>query len=627
MRFVRLLAATLLLLPAIAAAQSEPVKPTAPAATATERPAAKPPLATSRRSFFIPVTVERAARDHVPVEVHLLVSADQGKTWSTYARQAADSKGFQFQARDDGEYWFASRTLDAQGRAKPSGETEAELRIVIDATQPKVELDAAVTSTGDIKAAWRISDATALPEGVRLEYQQAESAKSAWQSVTLDPALQKQGGGMLLGSATWSPSSSSRVIDVRVVVQDRSRNVGTDVRRVILPRRSDVPISKLPEFPAKTTPKVAAANPASGDPFTARQFGAGGAFNSSTASKPAKVDASSSGGTPWPVDNKLPAPPSMDKVADKAATLPTEPLARLPSEVAPPVSERVVAKPASTGDTNPLIWSGNTPRETGPLDKSSGLLSGDATPSAPLASVPSLPPTIDTASSIEPGSGMDKPQLSPSKSFSLDYDVDSVGPSGMRAAELWVTVDGCKTWEKWGEDEDKRSPFEIQVQSERTFGFRMVIVANNGLATHSPAPGDPADIWVAVDSTKPRAKLIQAAYGQGEHAGQLDIRWEADDEHLGSRPVSIAFSETADGPYTTLAAGLPNNGQHYWTIDPHTPRKLYLRLEVRDDAGNIGSDQTAEPVSLEGLSPKGRIRGVIRPGPALQGAFRTPLFR
>jgi hypothetical protein len=285
------------------------------------------------------------------------------------------------------------------------------------------------------------------------------------------------------------------------------------------------------------------------------------------------------------------------------------------------VADRVVATPSSTGDASPYIWRPDADPQDPPSEAESP---------APLQPVPAAEP--DPALSqppVDSGSGVDKPQLSPSKSFSLDYDVDSVGPSGMKAAELWVTVDGGQTWEKWGEDEDRRSPFEIQVETERTFGFRMVIVANNGLATPSPQPGDAADIWVAIDSTKPRVRLLQAAYGQGEHAGQLDIRWEADDEHLGARPVSLAFSETPDGPYTTLAAGLPNNGQHYWTIDPRTPRQLYLRLEVRDDAGNLGVDQTAEPVSLEGLSPKGRIRGVVPSGasPALHGAFRTPLFR
>src|SRR5688572_16851682 len=101
MRFGWLLATTLLLLPVVAAAQSEPVR--LPATTPqAERPAPKPPLATNRRTFFIPVTVDRPTSDHVPQEVHLLVSTDQGKTWSTSARQGAASKGFQFQAGKDG---------------------------------------------------------------------------------------------------------------------------------------------------------------------------------------------------------------------------------------------------------------------------------------------------------------------------------------------------------------------------------------------------------------------------------------------------------------------------------------------------------------------------------------------
>lgn len=90
-------------------------------------------IETNRRAFFLPVCVDRPTSDHTPKEVLLLVSTDQGKTWSTAAREPATAKGFQFQARGDGEHWFASRTLDAQGKARPAGEPEAELRVIIDA--------------------------------------------------------------------------------------------------------------------------------------------------------------------------------------------------------------------------------------------------------------------------------------------------------------------------------------------------------------------------------------------------------------------------------------------------------------------------------------------------------------
>jgi hypothetical protein len=510
-----------------------------------------------------------------------------------------------------------------------------------------------------VKAAWRISDAGIAPAGVRLEYQSGDALKPAWQTVSLDPAAQKSADNMLLGSAVWKPQTSSRAIDIRLVAQDRAGNIVADTRRVFLPRESRF-TPKLPEWPPRWpagTPETASAKP-SVDPFTARELGdkaRSEGRHPAADPEPAlpDVQVNSPGSIPWRDEDDSPseppprspagtpaavpvAPPPpnpQDKLASDAAFRPETPLPRSPSSVEPPVADRIEAQPSSSGGRSPLIWPSDAargePEEQPPSFPSSAF---EERPGAgamtPIPHSPALPPIAPIDRSPGATAGHERAQLTSSKSFSLDYDIDSVGPSGVRAVELWVTTDGGHSWEKWGEDEDRRSPFEIQVESERTFGFRMVIVANNGLATRSPEPGDDADLWVTVDTTRPRVRWLQAGYGEGEHAGQLDLRWEADDEHLGPRPVTISFGDTPDGPFTTLAAGLPNTGQYYWTVDPRTPRQLYLRIEVRDEAGNIGSDQTPEPVSLEGLSPKGRIRAVIPSAqPALEGAFRSPLFR
>jgi hypothetical protein len=195
------------------------------------------------------------------------------------------------------------------------------------------------------------------------------------------------------------------------------------------------------------------------------------------------------------------------------------------------------------------------------------------------------------------------------------------------AVELWGTTDAGRSWAKWGTDPDRVSPFDVEVNSETVYGFRIVIVGRNGLATITPQPGDAADIWVGIDATRPMAHLTGAAYGQGEAAGKLDIRWEAADENLASRPVTLAISDRPDGPFSPIAAGLPNTGQYYWEFDPRSPRQIYLRLEVRDDAGNTAIDQLTEPIKVEGLEPKGRIRGFNPGGETPRGAFRSPLFR
>jgi hypothetical protein len=69
------------------------------------------------------------------------------------------------------------------------------------------------------------------------------------------------------------------------------------------------------------------------------------------------------------------------------------------------------------------------------------------------------------------------------------------------------------------------------------------------------------------------------------------------------------YAENAAGPWNTVAAGLPNSGQYYWPMAGIVPKRALLRIEVRDDAGNLGSYQLNEPINLQGLNPAGRIRG------------------
>lgn len=196
------------------------------------------------------------------------------------------------------------------------------------------------------------------------------------------------------------------------------------------------------------------------------------------------------------------------------------------------------------------------------------------------------------------------------KKFELDYDVSSVGPQGVARVELWITRDGGQTWQAWATDPDRQSPMEVSLDQEGVYGFRVVVTGRNGLSGPIPTAGEMADVWIGIDTTTPAARLTAAKYGAGKQAGQLDIRWEADDVLLAARPVTLLFSETAHGPWTIVATGLPNTGNYNWAVDPRTPKSIYLRLEVRDEAGNLGVDQLREPIALEGLQPKARVKGI-----------------
>ncbi|MCA9134674.1 MAG: hypothetical protein KDA45_16010, partial [Planctomycetales bacterium] len=196
-----------------------------------------------------------------------------------------------------------------------------------------------------------------------------------------------------------------------------------------------------------------------------------------------------------------------------------------------------------------------------------------------------------------------------SRAFSLDYAVEALGGSALADVELWGTEDGGRSWEQWGSDPDRQSPFDVQVGNDGLFGFRMVIVGANGLVSNRPREGDSADVWINVDTSVPTAHITRAVYGEGPEDGLLVIDYQCADGHLVERPITLSFSERADGPWELIATGLANTGMYLWKADPSLPAKIYLKLEVVDKAGNIGAHRLDLPIDTKGLAPRGVIQG------------------
>jgi hypothetical protein len=216
---------------------------------------------------------------------------------------------------------------------------------------------------------------------------------------------------------------------------------------------------------------------------------------------------------------------------------------------------------------------------------------------ASLPSIPGLP-------------AGERPRMVNSRLFELEYDVDSVGPSGIGRVELWGSRDGGQTWRSYTLDTTRRGPLLVNVEEEGIYGFRAVVSNGAGLGGKSPKSGDLPDLWIGVDLTRPTARIVSAQQGVDDEAGRLIISWQADDKWLAARPVSLSFSETPAGPWLPVASGLENTGRYAWPLDNRTPQKIYLRLEVRDEAGNVGVHQTTEPATIDQSRPSVRIRDV-----------------
>ena len=131
-----------------------------------------------------------------------------------------------------------------------------------------------------------------------------------------------------------------------------------------------------------------------------------------------------------------------------------------------------------------------------------------------------------------------------------------------------------------------------------------------------------SELVIGVDMTEPQAELQPAELGQGNLADHLIIRWSATDENLDARPVGLFYANNPEGPWSTVATDIDNNGQYAWRLLQQVPERLFLRLEVRDKAGNVAIRQSPAPVALNLPQPTGKLRSV-RPVQAEPQRFRT----
>jgi hypothetical protein len=188
--------------------------------------------------------------------------------------------------------------------------------------------------------------------------------------------------------------------------------------------------------------------------------------------------------------------------------------------------------------------------------------------------------------------------------------------------ELWGTKDGGRTWQSLGVDQDNRSPLRVTVPAAGVYGFRILVDGGNGVAAPPPRAGEAPEMVVAVDLAAPQAELRVAEPGQAPFAGQVIIRWSAQDENLAPRPIGLFFSASVEGPWATIATDIDNTGEYAWRLGRDAPPQVFVRMEVRDLAGNVEVCQSPTAINLNLPRPTGRLRNV-RPVDADADRYRT----
>jgi len=171
-------------------------------------------LSYTKQTFFrIPFQTDPSERRLK--QVQLYYSNDQGQSWHPYNSVAPDQHFFDFQASADGVYWFAVRTVDADGRGNPLNMQGARpgLKVCVDTQAPTIRLRALQPRDGEVGVEWDVRDDNLDAASLRLEYRLP--AVVEWLPL----------GGELAASGQryWKPAAPGAV-EVRLKARDRADN-------------------------------------------------------------------------------------------------------------------------------------------------------------------------------------------------------------------------------------------------------------------------------------------------------------------------------------------------------------------------------------------------------------------
>jgi hypothetical protein len=568
------------------------------------------------RNFKIPVQIGEGQRDKIK-ELILFASSDQGVTWNEVGVLAPDQDGFKFFAPSDGLYWFNICLVDIQGKRQPPDIYKAPPRekVLVDTLKPGVRIVSADRQADEIVVKWEIQEDHPDLSTLKLEYRTPDAPAYMWYSAPIQPAMTGQTSFQFINSGP---------VTLRLKMMDIAGNVGIDQKEIVAKAMSFV---ATPPAPTTLTPAPAAnmaqANPAAS--MAPTNGSAGAALpqpDLSTLAPQQTQQPSATQGSAAPAAVAPPAAPFTPAApapafAGSTATPPPVPyqnrnLAGSNYESMRPMQQTMNQPEPRNGQDRawgPPAMPNNQPANSYGSESESRYIN-------PLNQGGPMSQSMRPAMSRWPGAPVAPLQLTNTPQVTLDYEVTKVGPSGVGRVALYLTKDDGRTWEPFGEDADLKPPMTANLPGEGIYGLRLVVTSRAGLGGRPPQLGDLPQMRIEVDTTPPATRLF---YPQPDPSRRdaLILTWSASDRSLAPNPITLQWAERPDGVWNNIATDLTNTGRYVWQLAPNMPYRVYLRVTARDLAGNVGVDESPEPVLIDLHEPEGQLLGI-------SGSVRRP---
>jgi hypothetical protein len=539
-----------------------------------------PPMArTKQTSFSIPFRLPQPSatdKDAVVERVVLQVSRDLGGTWQDAGEASPASGSIAYRAAADGEYWFRLRAIDRQGRTR--GGPGPDMRVLVDAAAPRLAARVWKGADGEIICRYAAADDSIDLAGMRFEYR--APGDPGWKTVAAEGILARQAPAHMVGEEIWWAGEKVDALTVRITVSDAAGNQ-TARQFSLEPNDPHVDQASLaaeigvPPLPGDPEPRVTA--PFTVDPAVGR--------TSAAETGPARTTTAMDG---WPGERAAPWANGQPSLEDDG-----EPTER--------GSDRVTSRGQIGAPRSVLVGRGSQVQQS------------TTTPAS--SDIPESTPTI-AAGRPARGTVGEQPLeyrgrpllLSRSRRFAWDYEA-TAGPTAGQPlqAVLWSTADGGATWTRAATADAGRGALDVLLPGSGLYGFRLELAASPD--GPGPGGGDAPETWVGVDEEPPQVEIVAVTAAE-EVEDAILIRYSADDALLAPRGGRLLYSPHASGPWATITSHAESRGDYTWRPDAAVPGRVYIRVEVADAAGNVGSATTAEPVTVAPSRFTGRLGGL-----------------
>jgi hypothetical protein len=531
------------------------------------------------RNFQIPIHVAEGQRSKIR-ELQLFYSSDQGSTWHQTAVAPPDKEDFKFYAPADGMYWFNICVIDTNG--KPDQDiykAPPRQKVQVDTLKPNLRIVLAERQGDDIVVSWETQEDHPDLASLKLEYRTPDAPASLWSAVPVSPALNGQ---------KRFPSPTPGPLLVRMQILDLAGNAGLDMKEIAAKAGGlSTPSSGIVPAGAKSTSGTPGPDiPTPGSSGSAMSTGVPSLNSHATNSSPTgpTPGGTTAGTSVEPVPPLQPA--VLTQVEQHNGTVPAP------------------TQPAESRNGTERAWSPVQPVPSPP----NAYAMNNANRST--AAVENLNSSASFAAAGRKSNGAMPPlQIANSNLVMLDYEIKA-GPSGVGTVELYLTRDEGQTWDRYDENLKVASPMTVNLPGEGVYGLRLVAGNRAGLGRRPPRPGTPPQMLVEVDTTPPIARLLPLKMDP-VRTDALVITWEASDRNLTPNPITLQWTDRPNGNWKTIEADVAyreGQGRYVWSLPPDHPDRVYVRLLVRDKAGNVGMAETREPVDLQ--EPEVQIKAI-----------------